>query len=157
MASLAASMRQRHFQRGDTVIRQGDHGDSLFILAEGLTHVFLERGGDDGRVRVAQHIPGQTFGEMSLLTGEPRSATVIAATDLVAFEVSKEHVQDLLGRRPEIAEQMSAVAAERQLALREAAVPVAPSEQAAEKQHIGKQILEKMMQFFRWGTGEDGE
>jgi len=156
MEALAGAMRQRHFHSGEVVIRQGDVGDSLFILAEGLTHVYLDRGPDNGRVRVAQNTPGQTFGEMSLLTGEPRSATVIAATDLVAFEVSKEHVQELLLRRPQIAEQISAVAAERQLGLRQAAATTAPTEQVAERQHVGRQILEKMMQFFRWGTGEDG-
>ena len=51
-------------------------------------------------MRVAQVAPGQTFGEMSLLTGEPRSATVTAATDVIALEIAKDEVESLLTGGP---------------------------------------------------------
>jgi len=81
LATLAESVHQRHYEPGDTLIRRGDPGDSMFVLVEGLVYVFA---GDDGtEVKVAQIVPGQFFGEMSLLTGEARSATVTAASRTV--------------------------------------------------------------------------
>jgi len=151
LEALAAAMLLRRFHSGEVLIQQGDRGESLFILAEGMAYVYLDHGSGNGRVRVAQLTPGQTVGEMSLLTGEPRSATVTAATDIVAFEIAKEHMQELLLRRPQIAEQISSVVAERRLQLREAAASAPPEEQLAERQNIGRQILEKMKRIFRWG------
>jgi CRP-like cAMP-binding protein len=58
-------------------------------------------------------VPGDIFGEMSLLTGQPRTATVRAATDAVVFEVAKEHLDPVLRRRPELAEGLAAMVAAR--------------------------------------------
>jgi small-conductance mechanosensitive channel/CRP-like cAMP-binding protein len=154
LEALAKAMRPRRFRAGEVLIHQGDVGESMFVLAEGMAYVYLDHGPDNGRVRVGQLTPGQVIGEMSLLTGEPRTATVTAATDVVAFEVGKEHVQELLLGRPGIAEEISNVVAERRVQLREAAATAPPEERLAEKQHLGRQILEKMKQIFRWGTGD---
>jgi CRP-like cAMP-binding protein len=59
-------------------------------------------------------VPGDVFGEMSLLTGQPRSATISAATDTVVFEIAREHLEPVLNRRPELAEALARVMAERQ-------------------------------------------
>ena len=60
-------------------------------------------------------VPGEFFGEMSLLTGEPRSATIVAVTDVLAHEITKENMNGLLIKRPEVADTVSRVVAERRV------------------------------------------
>jgi small-conductance mechanosensitive channel len=70
---LANEMREQHFGAGEDIIRQNDPGDSLFIIAQGAVDVRVAV--DGARRSVATLSPGQFFGEMSLMTGEPRQAT----------------------------------------------------------------------------------
>jgi small-conductance mechanosensitive channel/CRP-like cAMP-binding protein len=107
-AELAEHMEERLLARGDVVVHAGAQGDSLYILAEGALGV--EKDG----ITIDHLIPGDVFGEMSLLTGQPRSATVAAATEAVIYEVGRPHLQPILERRPEIAEGLAAVMAARQ-------------------------------------------
>src|SRR5262249_56196495 len=79
-ATLAAAMRPALFTEGEEIIREGDPGDSLFIIQRG--HVEVLSG--DGRRDVARLGPGDVFGEMSLMTGDRRNATCSAVSD-VAF------------------------------------------------------------------------
>jgi len=109
---LEERMTERQFRRNATVVRQGEPGDSLFVLAEGALDVKVARGGPE--TVVDRMVPGDVFGEMSLLTGQPRSATVSAATDAVVFEIAREHLEPLLRRRPELGEALARVMAERQ-------------------------------------------
>jgi CRP-like cAMP-binding protein len=108
-AELAEHMEERLVMRGDTVVNEGESGDALYILAEGALDV--ERAGTP----VDRLVPGDVFGEMSLLTGQPRSATVSAATEVVIYKIGREHLQPILDRRPEIAESLAAVMAARQV------------------------------------------
>ena len=79
-AELAARMQAREVEPGETVVRQGDAGDCLYVLAEGILDVLTEAPGMPPiRDRIA---PGEVFGEMSLLTGQQRSATVTAGLPL---------------------------------------------------------------------------
>jgi small-conductance mechanosensitive channel/CRP-like cAMP-binding protein len=113
-AGLEEQMRERLFQRGNSVVGQGEPGSSLFILAEGALDV--ERDQDGKMTPLGRLVPGDVFGEMSLLTGQPRTATVRAATDAVVFEVAKDHLDPVLQRRPELAEGLAAMVASRQAA-----------------------------------------
>jgi len=103
----------RTFAEFDEVVRSGDFGDSMFVLTEGLLHVFVD-GLNGAQVRVGQVLPGDFFGEMSLLTGEPRSATVRAVTPSRCFEITKPVIASLLARRSAIAERIAFVVADRQ-------------------------------------------
>jgi CRP-like cAMP-binding protein len=67
-------------------------------------------------VRVGSINPGQFFGEMSLLVGEARTATVTALVESVVFEIPREIFYELIDNRPEIANMISRAVAERQLA-----------------------------------------
>ena len=64
-------------------------------------------------VTLDRMVPGDVFGEMSLLTGQPRSATVTAVTDAVVFEVAREDLDPVLQRRPELAEALAGIMAAR--------------------------------------------
>jgi CRP-like cAMP-binding protein len=110
---LAATMVERFFAKGDVVVRAGDEGASLFVLAEGALDVTVRRGPDEERV-IDRMVPGDVFGEMSLLTGQPRSATVLAAIDAVVFELRKDDVDTVLRRRPELAVSLASLMSDRQ-------------------------------------------
>lgn len=111
-AELAAKMRCLELYAGQTVMRQGDTGDYLYVLGEGIRDVEIDRGGlAPIRYRLA---PGEVFGEMSLLAGQPRSATVTAALDAMVYEIHREDLDPILQRRPQIAEGLAAVMAKHQ-------------------------------------------
>jgi small-conductance mechanosensitive channel/CRP-like cAMP-binding protein len=88
---------------------------SMFVLVEGLLYVSMDVAGDGKLVKVGQVTPGQFFGEMSLLTGVPRSATITAATDAVIYEITQASMAELLQSRPEVMEKLSLMMAERRL------------------------------------------
>jgi CRP-like cAMP-binding protein len=112
---LARGLRKVRFAAGEPIIRQGEAGDSLFIIAEGDVIVSLGQGGINQSVTTLG--PGQFFGEMSLLTGEPRSATCSARTDVVAQVIDHATFRKLLAERPQVAEHLSTLLATRQAAL----------------------------------------
>jgi small-conductance mechanosensitive channel len=109
---LAAKMRPRRLESGQTVVRQGDPGDFLYVLAEGILDVEVNRG---ERTPIRDRIaPGEVFGEMSLLTGQPRSATVTTALESLVYEIHRSDLDPILKRRPEVAEGLAAVMAQYQ-------------------------------------------
>jgi CRP-like cAMP-binding protein len=102
-----------HFGRGETLIQQGETGDSMFILVEGQANVVVDRNGM--QAHVASLGAGDCFGEMSLLTGEPRSATVVAHTDCEVVEIGKSILAASLEENPELLAKLSELLARRQL------------------------------------------
>lgn len=111
-SALAGTMRPRGLTAGQTVVRQGDSGDCLYVLGEGILEVEIDRGeASPIRDRIA---PGEVFGEMSMLTGAPRSASVRALLDSVVYEINRTDLDPILQRRPEIVEGLSSVMAEHQ-------------------------------------------
>jgi len=98
---------------GQTVIEEGEPGDSLFLVADGLLWVSFEKIGEIGK-RAARFRPGDVFGEMSFFTGAPRSATIRAATDALLYEFPKESFAEPLKNRPELARRMARLLVERQ-------------------------------------------
>jgi small-conductance mechanosensitive channel len=113
LAALAEKMTEHFFSSGDAIVRKGEPGSSMYILMEGLMQVYSTSAAAASPKLVDFIRPGEFFGEMSLLTGEPRIATVIAATDAVAFEIGKEDLNSLLVSRPEIAVHIAQVIAAR--------------------------------------------
>ena len=114
-AQLVGHLRERAFATHDVIVRAGDAGDSLYVLAEGMLDVHGGPSAEVAAARLDRLLPGDVFGEMSLLTGQPRSATVVAATDCVVYEIRKQHLDPLLERRPELAEHLATIMADRQL------------------------------------------
>ncbi|HVM49046.1 MAG TPA: mechanosensitive ion channel family protein [Candidatus Acidoferrum sp.] len=102
-----------HFGRDEKLIQQGDSGESMFILVDGEATVIVERNGAPTPVAFLR--AGDCFGEMSLLTGERRSATVIAQTDCEVVEIGKAVLARSLKENPELVAQLSELLARRQL------------------------------------------
>jgi small-conductance mechanosensitive channel/CRP-like cAMP-binding protein len=105
LEQLAFGSRRSRFGKGEKIISQGNAGNSMFVLATGKAEVQVEREGRSQRV--ATLVPGDCFGEMSLLTGEPRSATVLAMLDCEVIEIEKAIMGNLLREHPELAESLS--------------------------------------------------
>lgn len=103
------------YKEGATIIKQYDNGNSMYILVEGLLTVFVQNEtSSEDDIKVGMIAPGEYFGEMSLLTGEKRSATVIAETDSLVFEITKESFKAILECRRELICEISKTIAERQ-------------------------------------------
>ena len=110
---LCERFKRQTYIRGEVVVRQGEAGSSFYLVARGRVEV-LRRTKDGKTVLVGELKPGQFFGELSLLTGEPRSATVRAASDAELLRLEKADFQDILARHPALAENMAEVVALRQ-------------------------------------------
>ena len=97
-------------------MRQGDAGRSMFVVLEGRVRVTLEPSGQ----QVAVIGAGGFFGEMSMLTGDPRTATVTALDDALLLEMSADVFRDLAVRQPDLVEHVSGLVSARRQGLAEA-------------------------------------
>lgn len=148
LQSLASGLVPRFFRAGDTLMRRGEAGESMLVLVEGLLEVRADLGSRGAEQAVAVIQPGEFLGEMSLLTGEPRSATVVALTDVVTWEITKEQMEPLLRSDPPFAAVLARTLAERlanNARLRGAAA--APS--AEQTETTVKEILTRIVAMFR--------
>jgi len=145
LRKICDQMKPRLLEGGMPVVRQGEMGDSLYIVHEGLLKVTIET--DNGVTEVGRIRPGQFFGEMSLMTGAPRSATVTPMVDSKAYEISREVLAPVLRDRPEVAALMSEVLAERQIA--NAPKLENGAAQMDQRETLSQQILSGIISFFR--------
>jgi CRP-like cAMP-binding protein len=99
---LAAEIQVNSARPGQGLVREGDPGESMFVLAEGMLRVLAKTTGSIQPIELATLKPGEVFGERSLLTGEPRSASVVAMTECVVLEITREALQHLLDREPDL-------------------------------------------------------
>jgi len=112
---LADDLVYAPFACGEAVTREGESDDGLFMLVSGQGSVRI---GANGEAReVARLTPGQFFGEMSLMTGEARTASVVAATDLVCYRLEKAAFQRVLRDMPALADQIAEILVRRRTAL----------------------------------------
>jgi len=114
--SLAPHLVYAPFVAGDVITRQGDVAHWLYLVVSGEADVWHE--GAAGRTQVGALAAGDVFGEMGLMTGEPRSATVVARRDVVCYRLDKAGFESILHARPDVAEAMSRVLSSRQQDLR---------------------------------------
>jgi small-conductance mechanosensitive channel/CRP-like cAMP-binding protein len=113
--ALARGVHIAPFAPGDTITRQGSVAQCLYVLGEGEVDVFAE--GEDGTRRVLARLAAPAyFGEMGLMTGAPRTATVVAVSDVVCYRADKKEFETILLARPEIVEHISTTLAARQIA-----------------------------------------
>ena len=99
IAKILGRLEEKSFNAGTTVLSQGDQGDSFYIIQSGAVQVVLE-GGGGRRESIAVLGPGESFGEMALLSGEPRSATIITVKDTTVWRLSREAWHELIEKYP---------------------------------------------------------
>lgn len=146
LAVLAPAVREAVFGSGETVCREGEAGDSFFVVLRGVVEV-VARAGDGRETHVADLAPPAVFGEMSLLTGEARSATVRARSDARLLVVERDGFERLFQSRPDFAETVSEMVARRQTELRERRERVSTAESAETR---SRKLLARMQSIFRF-------
>jgi len=112
--SIADGAEVHVYSKGETIIRHGTAGESMFVIDSGMVSVRVPDDSPAGVHEVAQLGEGDVAGEMALLTGETRTADVVALTDVVAIEIGKGALQPLLIAHPELADALSEQIEQRQ-------------------------------------------
>ncbi|MEP6602478.1 MAG: mechanosensitive ion channel family protein [Spartobacteria bacterium] len=145
--SLVKQSHLNQFGRGERVIEEGAEGDSMFVLMRGAAQVLISKNGST--IPVAMLSSGDCFGEMSLLTGEPRSATVRAERDCYVMEIGKSVMAGIIHEAPECLQQLSEILAQRKLetegVLKDT---VLPADQAAKEDEYRATFLKRLQTFF---------
>jgi small-conductance mechanosensitive channel len=144
---LQYEMKRVFFQKGSRAVHLGDKGNSLFIVQEGIFDAAIQD--THGKmVSVGHLIPGTFFGEMSLLTGAPRSATITAEVDSIAYELNRDTLTSLFTQRPAVMEELSISLAERQLQNSDSLKTASNSQIIIEKVSLAKHFMGKIRQVF---------
>ena len=100
--ALAARGRMRRFSSGTYVVREGEPGDSLYVILEGHARVLFSS--DGGEEATLAHLgPGDCIGEMTVFDGLPRSASVVASDQMATVNVTRGDFQAWLAERPQAA------------------------------------------------------
>jgi small-conductance mechanosensitive channel/CRP-like cAMP-binding protein len=148
LADLAGRMAVRDFRPGEQLIRQGEPGRSMFVLAEGVAEVVMQPEAGGAAAPVTRLYPGQPVGEMALLTGAPHATSARALTELVAFEIASRHIEPLLEARPELAGALSWQIAERRLRQAQTRPDQTGDQVTQETRRLSQQILARMRALF---------
>lgn len=138
---LAERARTQHFGAHEAIVRQGEPGDDMYVLVRGTVSVRV------GDAEVATLGREGYFGEASLLTGEPRGATVVALTEVELCEVGHEALQTVLRCHPELYDTLTAAMVERQL-VRDAQLANASRPPAAQLEAHRRDLLKRIRSFF---------
>ena len=112
LAEVAEKMRKEQYSAGTVIFRQGDVGDKFYLIYRGSTDVIIDDGTPNRRL-VEPLKEGDYFGEMALLTEEPRSATVAAREDLVLYSLGKDDFNAALAASASFKEQLYRVYSQR--------------------------------------------
>lgn len=109
---VAPTIKEQEFKKGKIIIHQDERGSMFFVMEKGLAKVTMT--GKEGKEITLSYIkPGEFFGEMSLLDGKPRSATVIATEDSRVMTLTREEFLNSIRQNPEIGIKMLEVLSDR--------------------------------------------
>jgi small-conductance mechanosensitive channel len=148
LSHVVQQARLKLFGRGEPVIEEGSAGDSMFVMLRGAANVLVSKNGS--KIQVATLGAGDCFGEMSLLTGEPRSATVRADADCYVMEIGKPVMAEVLRDAPSCLEKLSELLAQRKLetegVLKEAG---RAGEHALKERQYTASFLQRLRTFFQ--------
>ncbi len=146
---LSREAAERRYAAGERIVRQGDLGTEFFIVVSGEVRVTVRR--EDGRgVEVGTFGPGFFFGEMSLLTGEPRRATITATQDTDVIVIGQDGFRQIIATHPKIADKLSAAIEKRRTEIEQEFAEAGDPDGAAavEEEYSRENVLKKIKAFF---------
>jgi small-conductance mechanosensitive channel len=143
---LAATARVRVYAPGEAIVRIGQEGNSMFVINRGSVKVQIPDGSSQRTINELHE--NDFFGEMSLLTGQPRTATVIAAEETEVLQIRKTAIKPIFEANPKLVSAISEIIGERREALKqvEESVQVTQHEQ-------GRGLINSIRKFFGLGVG----
>lgn len=141
---LSSAAEVQRFTAGEVVVRQGEKGRTFYALVRGEVEVRV-----DGRFVGVLRAP-DFFGEISVFTGEPRTATVVAASEIELLCIGHEPIREILGRNPGLAPRLSEALAARKLAL-SPAEPAATGPRPQEVRAETESLLWRIRRFLGLG------
>ena len=145
LQAITESFHLKELKPEKVLFNQGDDGDSLFVLVEGLLEVSSQVEGEKRHLSFLR--PGSFLGEMALLTGEKRSADVTSSTESLVGELTKESIMSLATENPEVLNKMTAVVAKRRLKNKEMWATSTKSHDEAVQQEE-KNLMARVINFF---------
>jgi len=145
LQAITESFHLRELKPEKVLFNQGDDGDSLFVLVEGLLEVSSQVEGEKRHLSFLR--PGSFLGEMALLTGEKRSADVTSSTESLVGELTKDSIMSLATENPEVLNKMTAVVAKRRLKNKEMWATSTKSHDEAVQQEE-KSLMARVINFF---------
>lgn len=146
LRAVAPRVRRELWTRGETVMRQGDDGETFYVIARGRLDGVVELGPGQPSTTF-QVAPGAVVGEMSLLTGAPRGATLTTAESCELLAFDRPAFVTLLGLRPEVPERLAELAASRQAANAAAADQARQAAASRGAEHGKEGILRRLLGF----------
>lgn len=150
LAEIAERLVYTPFVQGDILMRQGSIAHWLYIIISGTADVFLELP-DGGRRRIDTIHGGCFLGEMGLMTGDPRSATVIAQSEILAYRLDKDSFQKILDKRSELADEISKLLAIRRFGIDNVQLQLDSESVAQLMAQQQKNFLDQIRSFFGLG------
>jgi CRP-like cAMP-binding protein len=143
LRQLAKLSRTRLFAPHEVVVREGDPAGELFVVLRGRLTVSAAPSGKK-MVGISTVGPGEIFGEMALLTGAKRSATVRADEECEVVVIGADAFRGLLAGSPELSERVHSLSQERKVNL-DKRIDAAPHSEPAEERHFLLRFLEQLM------------
>lgn len=147
LLELEHSARILTYAIGERIVREADEGRSLYVLLDGVCSVSV-KGSDGKEVSITELRKGDIFGEMSVLTGEPRSATVTALTDVTASVISRAKIAGLLQRNAPLQEAFASYIAKRADSTKAILESVSANEIGEQNKGDNGAVLARLRKFF---------
>jgi CRP-like cAMP-binding protein len=147
LTELAERLKYAQFSKGNIISKQGAIAHWLYIIINGEAEVFLE-GANGERSSVNILSKGNFFGEMGMMTGAPRSASVLAITDVECYRLDKEAFAGIMLARPSLAEDITHILVERRAQLDSVLHNLDEKTRSQEKLSQHNELLVNVKRFF---------
>ncbi|MEO1271968.1 MAG: cyclic nucleotide-binding domain-containing protein, partial [Myxococcota bacterium] len=155
LRSVAESLTRREVASGEVLIMIGEPGDAMYVVLEGLLTVHGTHNGQQTELACLE--PGSVAGEMSVLTGESRSAMVLALTDAIVYALPKTMMLTLLESRPELIKTIGRLMIERRILSEEGLNSLAPTQEAlTDPEGLQGALVNKIFDLLRNVAGGGG-
>jgi small-conductance mechanosensitive channel/CRP-like cAMP-binding protein len=154
LEELAETLVAAPFAPGEVLTRFGAEAHWLYMIVHGEASVRVPDGPDSER-EIGRITDGSFFGEMSLLTGEPRDATIVALTDVDCYRLDRSSAYELLTQRPEFAEHIAEVMAKRRVEQASRQEHFDRATQAQKVSEAKSDLLARIRRFFQLDLDDD--
>jgi len=151
MSNLAERVEYRPYAQSDVIFREGTTDPWLYIIIAGQAEIHVRA--ESGAIEHAFTLgPGDTFGELGLMTGAPRSATVVAGSALETYRLGKQDFTEMLQSRSDMIEEISHIMVTRQTALQKARDHLQEASIQHSSEHSVHELVDKIKQFIGIGN-----